>query len=76
MSKHIDEPKLSTSPSIIETLRRFPESITILNALGIDIRCGGAETLDDAARQVGIEPDALLSALDVAASAAACEIDP
>jgi hypothetical protein len=35
MIDHLDELKVSPSWTVDETLRRYPESVTILNALGI-----------------------------------------
>ena len=43
-----------------------PATIAVFNELGIDACCGGALPLADAAREAGIEPEALLWALSLA----------
>ncbi len=49
-----------------DTIRRYPESITIFNQLGVDTCCGGAASLADSARGLGIEVDELVSMLNSA----------
>ena len=50
--------------SINELLRRRPESVAILNAYGVDTCCGGASSIADAAREEGIDLQALLADIE------------
>ncbi|MGK2962218.1 MAG: DUF542 domain-containing protein [Gemmatimonadaceae bacterium] len=52
--------------SVNDTIRRHPESIAVFNQVGIDSCCGGAASLADSAREVGIELDDLLNMLNAA----------
>jgi iron-sulfur cluster repair protein YtfE (RIC family) len=52
--------------SVNETLLRHPVSIKVFNAFGVDSCCGGAATIAEAAAEVGIAPDVLLHALELA----------
>jgi len=54
--------------TVNEMLRLHPATVSVLNAFGIDACCGGAASLDEAARRDGVDLDALLNAL-VAATA-------
>jgi regulator of cell morphogenesis and NO signaling len=53
-----------------ETIRRFPATVAIFNAFGIDACCGGSVPLAEAARRDGTDPDALVEALREAVRAA------
>jgi len=55
--------------SVNDTIRQFPESISVFNRLGVDSCCGGAATLADSAREAGIEPGEMISMLTVAIEA-------
>lgn len=50
--------------SINELLRRRPESVAILNAYGVDTCCGGASSIVDAAREEGIDLQAMLADIE------------
>ncbi len=50
--------------TVNEILRRYPEAIRVLNALGLDTCCGGSEPLGEAARAAGQAPEAVLEALE------------
>ena len=54
---------LDASLSVNETLRRWPATIAVLNALGVDTCCGGAASLDEAAADVGVPTAELLDRL-------------
>ena len=54
---------LESSWTINETIRQFPETITVFNAFGIDTCCGGDETIEAAAREGEINLDAVMARL-------------
>ena len=61
-------PVIDPQWSVNELLQRYPNSVRVLNALGVDTCCGGASSLVDAAAEVGLNTPALLAALaDVSA---------
>ena len=53
--------------TVNEAIRRFPATVAVFNAFGIDACCGGAAPLAEAAVRDGADPDALLAALRAAA---------
>lgn len=55
---------ITLKTTVNEVLRRFPEAVGLLNKLGLDTCCGGAEPLEEAARAAGQEPEAVLRALE------------
>lgn len=46
------------------TIQRHPITARVFSDLGVDICCGGGATLYAAARDAGVERDALLAALN------------
>ena len=50
--------------SVNEVIVRYPESIAVLNAFGLDTCCGGAEPIGLAASEAGIALPTLLAALE------------
>lgn len=66
-------PPITPDSIVNETLQRYPETMSVFNAFGIDTCCGGAAAIEDAAYRDGADPQALLAALrdGVAASAGA-----
>lgn len=54
--------------TVNDMLRLYPATVSVLNAFGIDACCGGAASLDEAARRDGVDLDALLNALVAAAA--------
>jgi regulator of cell morphogenesis and NO signaling len=52
------------SRSINEIIAAYPETITVFNSFGFDTCCGGAMSVDDAARQDGLDLQAVVSALN------------
>jgi iron-sulfur cluster repair protein YtfE (RIC family) len=55
---------IKSSWTVNETIQRLPESLPILNSLGLDTCCGGGKTLSEAARSHGIDEAALLASLE------------
>lgn len=63
----IDRP-IDAGMTVNDMLRLYPATVSVLNAFGIDACCGGAASLDEAARRDGVDLDALLNALVAAAA--------
>ncbi len=57
------EAQLDITSSVNDVIQLHPASIPVLNVFGVDACCGGAASLDDAARSAGADPAALLEAL-------------
>lgn len=56
---HIDP-----SWSVNDVLMKYPATISVFNAFGVDACCGGAQSLREAAAGDGIDLDALVAALE------------
>lgn len=54
---------ITPKTTVNEVLKRFPEAVKLLNALGLDTCCGGAEPLEEAAKAAGRDPREVLEAL-------------
>jgi regulator of cell morphogenesis and NO signaling len=54
---------INESFTVNEVIERFPATISVFNALGVDSCCGGHATLAEAAADAGMDVKALLSAL-------------
>ncbi|HEU0078480.1 MAG TPA: DUF542 domain-containing protein, partial [Longimicrobiaceae bacterium] len=54
---------IDAGATVNETIRRFPATVAIFSAFGIDACCGGAVPVREAAERHGMDPDALLAAL-------------
>lgn len=52
--------------TVNDVLQRFPETVSVFNSFGIDACCGGAASLEEAARRDGADLGALLDALESA----------
>ena len=50
--------------TVNDVVARDPETLGIFKAFGIDACCGGAKTVEEAARRHGIDRNALLAALE------------
>ena len=61
--------------SVNDVIARFPDTIAVFNAFGIDACCGGAESVTDAARRDGADPEALVTAL-LGIAAASVQAEP
>ena len=72
---HNDTSALDHSLSVNETIRRFPETLAVLNQFGIDTCCGGAESLDEAARSSTVRLEALMTELYAAIGHAVHPLD-
>jgi len=55
--------------TVNEAIRRFPSTVAVFNAFGIDACCGGAAPLAEAAVRDGADPVELLDAVRAAARA-------
>ncbi|WP_243030370.1 DUF542 domain-containing protein [Thermus altitudinis] len=55
--------ELTLKTTVNEILQRHPEAVKLLNGMGIDTCCGGADSLEEAARQAGKEPEEVLKEL-------------
>lgn len=55
--------------TVNEAIRRFPATVAVFNAFGIDACCGGAAMLAEAAVRDGADPAELLKAVRAAAGA-------
>ena len=56
-------PDVRLEMTVNDALRRIPNAGLVFNAFGVDACCGGANTLDAAARDAGIDAAVLLDAL-------------
>ena len=63
-------PAIDPALSVNETLRRWPPAVAPLAAFGIDTCCGGAASLETAARDAGVPLDDLLAAIAAAVDGA------
>ncbi len=57
------ETHLDIGSSVNDVIKLHPDSIAVFNVFGVDACCGGAASLEDAARSVGADPAALMEAL-------------
>ena len=49
--------------TVNDAVARHPRTVAIFNEFGIDACCGGAATIEEAARRDGVDPDALAEAV-------------
>jgi len=49
--------------TVNDAVARYPRTVAIFNEFGIDACCGGAATIEEAARRDGADPDALAEAV-------------
>lgn len=54
---------IDPSWTVNEVIAKYPETMPVLNAFGIDTCCGGDESLAAAANEAGLEADRLVAAL-------------
>ncbi|HEV3050511.1 MAG TPA: DUF542 domain-containing protein [Longimicrobium sp.] len=62
-----DKESIDADLTVNETIRRFPATLPVFKAFGIDTCCGGAAHLTEAAERKGADPVALLEAVRAAA---------
>lgn len=65
-------PTISIDPTwtINETVARFPATLTVFDAAGLDSCCGGGHEIKEAARRHGLDLEPLLNGLRAAAAGA------
>lgn len=63
--------EVNAAAIVNDVLRRYPATVAVFNAFGIDACCGGAVPLAEAARRDEADLDALLDALRRAIAEAA-----
>lgn len=49
--------------TVNDAVARYPRTVAVFNEFGIDACCGGAATIEEAARRDGADPDALVEAV-------------
>jgi iron-sulfur cluster repair protein YtfE (RIC family) len=57
-------PAVDPTATVNEILVKYPATVSVFNQFGIDACCGGAASLDEAARRDGADVDRLIRALD------------
>ena len=55
--------EFSETMSVNDVIRHFPDTVAVFNAFGIDACCGGAASVEEAARRDGADPAAVFTAL-------------
>lgn len=55
--------EITSSWTVNDVMRHFPQSLMVLNDFGVDMCCGAMATLDAAARDVGVSSSVLIAAL-------------
>jgi regulator of cell morphogenesis and NO signaling len=66
------QPTIDSSWTINEVIGMYPETITVFNSFGMDMCCGGDESLHHSAEEAGVDRDSLMIALlETAASSKA-----
>ena len=62
---------INTRSTVNDIVARYPSTLAVFNAFGIDSCCGGALPMGEAASRHGIPPNALRSALESAIAVSA-----
>lgn len=57
------QPTFDPTLTVNDAVARHPRTVAIFNEFGIDACCGGAATIEEAARRDGADPDALVEAV-------------
>jgi iron-sulfur cluster repair protein YtfE (RIC family) len=57
-------PHIDPSSRINDVITRYPATVAIFTAFGMDACCGGTKSLEEAARRHGVALESLLAALD------------
>lgn len=60
------ETLIPDTQTVNDTIRRFPETVAVFKAFGIDSCCGGGKTIAEAATRHGIDAAMLLGILEEA----------
>jgi regulator of cell morphogenesis and NO signaling len=56
--------RIDAAWTVNEILHRQPNAVSVLSSFGIDSCCGGALSLEEAARRHGADPRAVLQAIE------------
>ncbi|HEY4716559.1 MAG TPA: DUF542 domain-containing protein [bacterium] len=56
--------KITKNMSINEIIKKFPQSIGVFNKFNLDSCCGGAESLENAAKKSEVDLAILIEAID------------
>lgn len=67
---HTTQPELDCGLTVNDMVIRWPATIAVFNRFGIDSCCGGAVSVEDAARREGVDATALCAALRSAVNGA------
>lgn len=57
---------IDATQTVNDVLRQWPETMAAFNSLGVDICCGGADSLAAAAMRIGIPVEDLINVLSQA----------
>ena len=60
---------IDLTSTVNEVIAAYPDTIGVFNSFGVDLCCGGDDTLEEAAKHSEVDRDALLAALYDATSA-------
>ena len=58
--------RIDAAWTVNEIVQRHPEAVSVLLSFGIDTCCGGALSLEEAARRHGVVPQTVLQAIEAA----------
>ena len=58
-------PEIAPSSTVNDVVREFPGTLEVFRQLGVDTCCGGGATLEQAARNLQLLPDALIQTLQL-----------
>jgi iron-sulfur cluster repair protein YtfE (RIC family) len=64
----MDETRINKHMTINEIMKRYPKTMAVFTRFNVDSCCGGTNTLEKGAEDGGADLQALLSALEEAAS--------
>ena len=62
------QPTIDSSWTINDVIGMYPETIAVFNSFGMDMCCGGDESLQDSAEEAEVDRDSLMIALLEAAA--------
>ena len=57
---------IDRSSTVNEVIAAYPDTIAVFNAFGVDLCCGGDDTLEEAAMHSQVDADGLLASLGAA----------
>lgn len=56
--------KITREMIINDVIKKYPEAISVFNRFNVDSCCGGGASIEATARKDGVDPEALLDALN------------